>query len=253
MKSLANRACLSEGSARAVEAYKAKVSSLTSERADLRAQVQHLSEDVAMHRSDLKHILTAKSRAVEQEKKAWDQLRAAAYELRMVEDELQIAREELKTARGELRVVKAGQQADQEELQAVKDELRLNATTLSRVLQEIIEVESTVGRLTDECRGLRDDLQRQQALVVQKEGVIAELRDEACTLWASGWLSFRLKASKVFPGLHFDFPVPVEDEMGELESDREDDLGVSSADLPPSSDTWAFSVILLHFGSLWPL
>ena len=43
MKSLANRACFSEGSARAVEAYKAKVASLTSERSDLRAQVRHLT------------------------------------------------------------------------------------------------------------------------------------------------------------------------------------------------------------------
>ena len=61
MKSLAKRACLSEGSTRAAEEYKAEVASLTLERADLRAQVQHLSEDVAMHRSDLKHTLTAKS------------------------------------------------------------------------------------------------------------------------------------------------------------------------------------------------
>ena len=35
MKSLSKRACLSEGSARAVEAYKAEVASLTFERADL--------------------------------------------------------------------------------------------------------------------------------------------------------------------------------------------------------------------------
>ena len=60
--------------------------------------------------------------------------------------------------------------------------------------------------------------------------MIIELRDEACTLWAFDWLSFRRKASKVFPSLHFDFPVPVEDEMGHSESDGEDDLGVSSAD-----------------------
>ena len=63
--------------------------------------------------------------------------------------------------------------------------------------------------------------------------MIAELRDEACTLWASGLLSFRRKASKVFPGLRFDFPVPAKDEIGESKSDGEDDLGVSSAD--PSS------------------
>ena len=65
--------------------------------------------------------------------------------------------------------------------------------------------------------------------MAQKERVIAELRDEACTLWASGWLSFWHIASKVFPGLCFDFPVPTEDEMGELEYDGEDDLGVSLA------------------------
>ena len=70
----------------------------------------------------------------------------------------------------------------------------------------------------------------------QKEGVIAELRDEACTLWASGWLSFRHKASKVFLGLRFDFPIPAEDEMGESKSNLKDDLGVSSASLTPSSD-----------------
>ena len=44
-----------------------------------------------MHRFDLKHT----SSAEEQEKKAWDELRAATYELWMVKDELQIAKEEL--------------------------------------------------------------------------------------------------------------------------------------------------------------
>ena len=70
MKNLAKRACLSEGSAMASESYKAEVVTLTSKRADLLAQVRHLSEDAAMHRSDLKHTLTAKSRVEEHEKKA---------------------------------------------------------------------------------------------------------------------------------------------------------------------------------------
>ena len=61
MKSLARRACLFEGSAMAVEVYKVEVASLTSERADLRAQMQHLSEDAVKHRSDLKHTLTVRS------------------------------------------------------------------------------------------------------------------------------------------------------------------------------------------------
>ena len=85
-----------------------------------------------------------------------------------------------------------------------------------------------MGLLNNECRDLHDDLQRQQDLVVKKERVIIELRDEACTLWASGWLSFQRKASKVFLVLCFDFPVPTEDEIGESEFDEEDDLGVSS-------------------------
>ena len=64
----------------------------------------------------------------------------------------------------------------------------------------------------------------------QKEGVITELRDEAYTLWASKWLSFQCKASKVFPGLSFNFLVPAEDKVGESDSnsDEEDGLGVSS-------------------------
>ena len=65
MKRLAKRACFFEGSARAVEAYKVEVASLTSERADLRAQVRHLTEDAVNYKSDLKHTSTAKSRAEE--------------------------------------------------------------------------------------------------------------------------------------------------------------------------------------------
>ena len=109
-----------------------------------------------------------------------------------------------------------------------RDELRFKTTTLSRVCQEVVEAKSTMGCLNEECHKLRYYLQRQQALVSQKEGVIAELRDEACTLWASGWLAFWRRASKVFLGLRFYFPVPVEDEVGESDSDEEDGLGMSS-------------------------
>ena len=60
MKSLAKRACFSKGSVRAVEAYKAEVASLTSKRADVRAQVRHLIEDVVKYKSNLKHTSTTK-------------------------------------------------------------------------------------------------------------------------------------------------------------------------------------------------
>ena len=78
---------------------------------------------------------------------------------------------------------------------------------------------SFVERLTEECHGLRGYLQRQEALASQKEGVMAELRDEVCTLWASGWLAFRRKDTKVLPGLDFNFQVPIEGEAEESDLD----------------------------------
>ena len=49
-------------------------------------------------------------------------------------------------------------------------------------------------------------------MVSHMDGVIAELSDEACTLWASGWLAFQRRAVKAFPGLDFNFQVPDEEE-----------------------------------------
>ena len=54
--------------------------------------------------------------------------------------------------------------------------------------------------------------------------MIVELRDEAYTLWASRWLAFRRKASKVFSGLDFNFQVPTEREAEEFDFDDEVDL-----------------------------
>ena len=87
--------------------------------------------------------------------------------------------------------------------------------------------------LIEECHGLRGDLQRQEALVSQKEWVIAEMKDEAYTLWASGWLAFQRKAAKVFPGLDFNFQVPIERGAEKFYSDDEADPMVFS-DAPSS-------------------
>ena len=59
---------------------------------------------------------------------------------------------------------------------------------------------------------LREDLQRQEALVVQRDGAITGLRDEACILWASGWLTFQRRAAKAFPSLDLNFEVPSDEE-----------------------------------------
>ena len=121
MKSLTRRASFAEGSSRAAKTNKAKVASLTSDNADLRARMQRLVEDVVKYESDLKHTMTAKARAEDREEKARGELRVAEDELRAVKDELQVARDEL---------------------HVVRDELRNKATTLSRVSQEVSEAKS---------------------------------------------------------------------------------------------------------------
>ena len=44
---------------------------------------------------------------------------------------------------------------------------------------------------------------RQEALANRRGEVIAELKDEACTQWASGWLAFQRRASRAFLDLEF--------------------------------------------------
>ena len=78
-------------------------------------------------------------------------------------------------------------------------------------------------------------------MVSQREGVIAKLRDEACTLWAFGWLAFRRRAAKVFSSLDFNFQDPDKEEAEESVSEDEADLGVffdtpSSVPLPGEAE-----------------
>ena len=173
---------------------------LTFERAELQARIRSLTNNVTGYKSDLKHTLTAKARAEDREKKAIEGLR-------VVEDEL--------------RVVK-------EEFQASREELCSKATALDRAHREASEAESSVERLAEEYSVLRGDLQRWEAMVGHRDGVIAKLKDEACTLWASGWLAFQRKAIKAFSGLDFDFlvPDPDEEEVEESLSKDEADPGV---------------------------
>ena len=78
-----------------------------------------------------------------------------------------------------------------EELRAARAELRNKAVLLDGARLEAFEAVSSIKCLIDECHGLRGDLQRQETLVVQRDGEITSLRDEACTQWASGWLAFQ--------------------------------------------------------------
>ena len=96
-----------------------------------------------------------------------------------------------------------------------RDKLRNKTTLLDGARHEASEAISSVERLTEECHGLRGDLHRQETLVIQRDEVIAILRDEACTQWASGWLAFQRKVVNAYPGLDFNFDIPSDEEAEE--------------------------------------
>ena len=88
LKSLARRASLNVGHAKAAKTYKAKVASLTSERAELLAQMHGMREKVVRLESDLRHTSTARAQAEDREEKARESLRVTEGELRKVRDGL---------------------------------------------------------------------------------------------------------------------------------------------------------------------
>ena len=102
-----------------------------------------------------------------------------------------------------------------EELLAAKDELHNKAALLVGARHEASEAASSIERLTEECHGLRGDLQRQETLVVQRDGAITSLRDEVCTQWASRWLAFQRKAANAYLGLDLNFDIPSDEEAEE--------------------------------------
>ena len=138
-KGLARRANLTEGSARATKSYKAKVASLTSERAGLQAQIRELAEELVKHRYNLKHASVARARAEDKEKEA----RKDAKDAKVAEDKLRVAREELQT---------------------VKGDLWAKMVALERARQEVLEAGNSVECLTEELGRLRMDLARQETL-----------------------------------------------------------------------------------------
>ena len=55
--------------------------------------------------------------------------------------------------------------------------------------------------------------------------MIAELRDEAYTQWASRWLAFQRRASQAFPDLEFNIQLS-DEEVGESASEAEAEASV---------------------------
>ena len=229
LKSLAKKANLNEGHAKAARVYKARVASLTSERAKLRDRVQSMTEEAVKLKSDLKHTTSARARAEGREDEARNSLRAAEVELRegrdglrAVQNDLQEARDELQSAQSKLQMVgdellmsQSELRGSREELRAARDELRDKTALLDEARREASKAISSVECLTEECRGLRGDLHQQVTLVAKRDEVIGRLRDEAYTQWAFWWLAFQRKAANVYPGLDFNFDIPSDEEAEE--------------------------------------
>ena len=124
-------------------------------------------------------------------------------------------------------------------MQAVKGDLCAKVTTLDRVRQEALEAGNSVERLTEELGKLRMDLERHEALANRRDEVIAELRDEANTQWASGWLAFQCKASRAFPDLEFNiqlFDEKVEESASEARANASAEVFSRALDRAPLPD-----------------
>ena len=96
--------------------------------------------------------------------------------------------------------------------------------TLDRVRREALEAGSSAEHLTEEVGKLWMDLERHEALASRRGEVIAELKDEACSQWASGWLAFQRRASRAFLDLEFNI-ILSDEKVEESASEVEDDTG----------------------------
>ena len=236
LKGLAEKAKLNERHVKIARIYKAKVASLTSERAELQERAQHMAEEIERLKSDLKHTSSARARAESREDEVRSSLTTAEGELREVGGELQVVQndlvetqEGLKSAQSELQLVREelitswGKKRDlQSELCAVNGDLNDKETQLQaarheasegKVLLEAARRESSEavnlsGRLSEECHGLRTDLHQHVSMVAQRDEVIRQLQDQAGAQWASGWLAFQRKAVHAYSDLDFNFDLP---------------------------------------------
>ena len=250
LKGLAEKAKLNESHAKEARAYKARVASLTAERAELRGQVQLMTEEAVKLKSDLKHTTSARALAEGREDEIQNSLTVAEDELREVRDELRVVQNDLMEAKDELQSTEYEHQMvrdefltsqgelreSKEELRVVKDYLCDKTTMLDGARRLANEAASSAERLTEECHGLRGDLHQKITLVAQRDEVIGILRAEACTQWVSRWLAFQKKAVNVYSGLDFNFDLPSDKEdEGSFSVDYSGEPGTPAEALSPSS------------------
>ena len=193
LKGLAEKAKLNEKHVRIARIYKAKVATLTSERAELQGRAQHMFEEVERLKSDLKHTSAARAWAESREVEVRSSLTTVEGELREVrnelralqndlveiqeglkstQDELQLVREELVISRGEqwdlqveLRAVTNDLNNKEAQLEASRREVSEGKMLLETARREYSEAANSSERLSEECHGLRADLLQQVDMV----------------------------------------------------------------------------------------
>ena len=88
LKGLSEKAKLNKKHVRIARIYKAKVASLTSERTELQGRAQHMTKEVELLKSYLKHTTSARARVESREDKVRSSLTVTQGELREVRDAL---------------------------------------------------------------------------------------------------------------------------------------------------------------------
>ena len=132
---------------------------------------------------------------------------------------------------------------------------------LEQARQEALEAGNYLECLTEELGKLRMDIARQETLASRRGEVIAELKDEAYTQWASWWLTFQCRTSRAFPDLEFNIHLSDEEVEGSA-SEAEVDAGVevfsgaldraplpSDSRVPPRASSSASSAMASPFDS----
>ena len=242
LKGLADKARLNEKHVRIARIYKARVASLTSEQTELQERVQRMTEEAERLKSDLKHTISAHSRAEGREDEVRSNLSAVEGELweaqnvlLVAHNDLAEARDELQTVRDELITSQGELWESKEELRVANDELHDKVALLDGASCEASEAANSVKRLDEECGGLRGDLHQQITLVAQRDEVIGRLRDQASARWASGWLAFQRRAANVYSNMDFNLDLPSDEEAEEsFSANYSQELGTPAEAHSPS-------------------
>lgn len=136
-----------------------------------------------------------------------------------------------------------GERKARDELRKAQEELKLKTESWAKAQQEAFEAQSSLKELTQAYAALSEangvfikELEEERSLGKKKDAKNAELRDDASTQWASGWIAFRRQARKTYPDLNFEFAIPTEAELEETDSDDEEDVAAHPTSSVASED-----------------